>query len=69
MGESGDALIRPVILLVVHVRLACGGGTVHDVDIFLSVRNNNLNHRLFLVALVALCKAFYTRLPVSFGFT
>ena len=26
MGESGDALIRPVILLVVHVRLACGGG-------------------------------------------
>ena len=25
MGESGDALIRPIVLLVVHVRLACGG--------------------------------------------
>ena len=25
MGESGDTLIRPVILLVVHVRLARGG--------------------------------------------
>ena len=24
MGESGDARICPVILLVVHVRLACG---------------------------------------------
>ena len=25
MGESSDILIRPVILLVVHARLACGG--------------------------------------------
>ena len=25
MGESGDALVRPVILLVVHVRLTYGG--------------------------------------------
>ena len=25
MGELGDTLIRPVILLVVHIRLACGG--------------------------------------------
>ena len=25
MGESGEALVHLVILLVVHVRLACGG--------------------------------------------
>ena len=25
MGESSTALVRPVILLVAYVRLACGG--------------------------------------------